>query len=303
MKTRVKFQMLATFLVLPFLVAACATTTTPITIPVQTKQIGLINFNNHQAGSWYTLDMIKEDWNPRLKNGDEVIDFKGIIHHRAIVVENQAFSGNALRVFLPKGKFSPAETGAQIFGDIGGKEEVYFGVGIYWPLDFECGREIKIPPGIYGGWKFTTGGGKPDGIKSGPSIRAVLQNCQAKSYIYHLNQEGNNDDGGKYRNPTYGDKFAWKFSDGRPVIIAKGVKHEIMFYVAMNTPGKKDGVHKVWYDGVLVLSLENFEFRKVKTLKFDTVGVEIFRGGNNQSYATAKDNILDVSDFKVLIKN
>ncbi|MFH1583157.1 MAG: polysaccharide lyase [Candidatus Falkowbacteria bacterium] len=301
MKIEFKLQVLLVAWFLLFF-AACATTTISVPAQHQTRQIGFINFSNWPSGDWYTLDKMKYDWNPRLKNGDEAIDFKGIYQHRAIVVENQAFGGHALRVFLPKGKFSPLETGAQIFGDIGGKEEVYFGVSIYLPPDFECGKEIKIPPGIYGGWKFATGGIKPDGIKVGPSIRTVLQNCAAKSYVYHLNQKGNNGDGGKYRNPVNGDKFSWIFPDDRPVVITRGVKHEIMFYARMNTPGEKDGIHKVWYDGVPVLSLDNLEFRKVPTLKFDTVGAEIFRGGNDQSYATPSDNTLDVSDFRVLVK-
>ena len=247
------------------------------------KQIGLINFNNWPVGSWYTLEMMGRDWNPRLRNGEEDIIFMGIIHNRAAVAENKAFnSGKALKVFLPKWKFSPAETGAQIFGYIGGQEAVYFRTSIYLPPSFECGREIKIPPGIYGGWKFGTGGVTPDGVKIGPSIRADLQKCQAKSYIYHLNQSGDNGDGTSSHNPLYGDKFAWKHHDGKPVVMTKGVRHDIMFFAAMNTPGKKDGIHQVWYDGELVLSLNNLEFRKDISLKFDTVGMEIFRGGNDQ---------------------
>ena len=86
------------------------------------------------------------------------------------------------------------------------------------------------------------------------------------------------------------------------MVCTLGVKHDIRFYAKMNTPDKKDGIHKVWYDGALVLSLENLEFRKVPTLKFDTVGVEIFRGGSNQSYATPRDNALEISDFGVWVK-
>jgi len=287
--------------ILVFLIcgAAIGTLNAQSIIPPGFKQIGLINFNNWAAGNWYTLDMMTNDWNPRLKNGDETIDFKGIIHNRAFVVKHEVFKGNARRVFLPRGKFSPAQTGAQIFGYIGGREEVYFGVSVYLPPSFECGREIKLPPGIYGGWKFATGGVRPDGEKIGPSIRAVLHQCQAKSYVYHLNQSGDNGDGGGYRNPKYGDKFAWKYPNGLPVVMAKGVKHDILFYVAMNMPGKRDGVHKVWYDGVLVLSLDDLEFRLDSSLKFDTVGSEVFLGGNNQSYAVTSDNTLDLSDFKV----
>ena len=271
-------------------------------IPSGVKQIGLIDFSNHRAGSWYTLDMMTADWNPRLKNGDDVIDFKGIIHNRAFVVKNEVFGNNALRVFLPKGKISPKESGAQIFGYIGGHNEVYFGASMYLPPEFECGREIKMSPGIYGGWKFSTGGSAPDGIAIGPSIRMVLQECQAKSYVYYLNQNGNNGDGNPYgAGRAYGDKFTWKYKNGKPVIMAKGVKHEVMFRVVMNTPGLKNGIHQVWYDGELVLSLSNLEFRKVPTLKFDTVGVEIFRGGNDQSYATTEDNTIDFSNFRVLI--
>ena len=87
------------------------------------------------------------------------------------------------------------------------------------------------------------------------------------------------------------------------MVVSENVKHEIVFYAAMNTPGKKNGVHKVWYDGVLVLSLSNLEFRKAAPLQFDTVGVEIFRGGNDQTYATPNDNTLDTSDFGVYVTN
>jgi hypothetical protein len=266
------------------------------------KQIGSIDFSKHTPGYWYTLEMMKQDWNPRSMNGDDALDFKGIIHNRGIIVANNKFGGNALRVLLPKDKILPKETGIQIFGFIGGHDEVIFENSIFLPLDFECGKEIKIPPGIYGGWKFATGGIRPDGEKIGPSVRAVLQNCVVKSYIYHLNQEGNNDDGTAFRDPDNGDKFTWKNSEGKPVLMTKGVKHDIKFRVAMNTPGKKDGVHQVWYDGTLVLSLSNIEFRKAPTLQFDTVGVEIFRGGSDLDYATPHDNTMDVGNFKVSVK-
>lgn len=302
MKIKEKFKILAAVLIL-LSAASCATTANLAMIPEGAKQVGLtIDFNNRQAGNLYTLDMMKSDWNARPKNGDAEIDFKGIIHNRASVVSNPAFNGKALRILLPKDKILPVETGAQIFGLIPESDEVFFGASIYLPPDFECGREIKIPPGIYGGWKFASGGGGPNGINIGPSIRAVIQGCQVKSYVYHLNQTGSNDDGSGYGNPIYGDKFAWRQADGKPVFVSKGVKHEIMFYARMNTPGKKDGIHKVWYDGMLVLHLTNLEFRKVLTLKFDTVGAEIFRGGGDLSYATASDNTIDVGNFMVYVK-
>lgn len=271
-------------------------------IPAGFKQIGLINFSNWPAGNWYTLDMMNHDWNPRLMNGDDAITFMGIIHNRAIIVENKAFGNNALRVFLPKGKFSPSETGAQIFGYVGGQEEIYFGVAIYLPPDFECGREIKIPPGIYGGWQLGTGGAKPNGAKIGPSIRADIQQCRLNSYVYHMNQSGDNGDGGNYHNSLYGDKFRWKHPDGQPVVMTKGVRHDIMFYAAMNLPGKRDGRHQVWYDGVLVLDLANLEFRKDQALKFDTIGSEIFRGGNDPTFSANTDNTLDIGDFRVYVR-
>jgi len=286
-------------LALSLLTTSCGIKT--VVVPPQAKQIMSINFNNHIPGVWYTLDKMKEDWNPRLKNGGELIDFKGVIHNRVVVAENKFFDGKVLRVFLPKDKFSPIETGIQIYGDIGSHEEVYFGVSIYLPPDFECGKEIKIPPGILSGWKFASGGVNLDGVKIGPTVRAILQNCQAKSYVYHLDQNGDNDDGGHYRNSAYGDKFSWKLPGSKPVVVTKGVKHEIMFYVKMNTSGQKNGIHKVWYDGQLVLHLNNLEFRKVSTLQFDTIGVEIFRGGNDQSYSTSNDNTIDFSDFVVYV--
>jgi len=271
-------------------------------IPADMKLIGLINFSNHQPGP-YTLEMMAGDWNPRQKNGDGIIDFKGIIHGRAIVAENPVFaSGRALRYFFPKEKIGTLETGAQIFGYVGEQEEIYFGLSLYLPPDFECGKETKIPPGIYGGWAWAAGGQIPDGVNVGPSIRAVIQYCQAKSYIYHLGQNGNNGDGGFYRNRAYGDKFAWKHPDGRPVIMAKGVKHDVMFHVKMNTPGRKDGIHRVWYDGALVLSLENLEFRKELNLRLNTVGVEALHGGNDKSYATEKDNTIDIGDCGVWVR-
>lgn len=300
MKIKINFRVsVVVVLALCLLATSCAINTAMV--PSQAKKKMFINFNNYSPG-WYTPEKMEKDWNPlRLKNGDEIIDFKGVINNRVLVAENKVFSGNVLRVFLPKDKFSPEETGMQIYSDIGGYEEVYFGTSVYLPADFECGREIKIPPGIYSGKTFASGGRLVDGIDIGSSVRAVLQNCQAKSYIYHLNQNGDNDDGGRYRNQKYGDKFSWKLKNDQSVIVSKGVKHEIMFYVKMNTPGEKNGIHKVWYDGRLVLSLSNLEFRKVSTLQFDTVGVEIFRGGNNQSYSTSSDNTIDFSDFMVYV--
>jgi hypothetical protein len=271
-------------------------------IPPEYKLLGSIDFGKYQPQSWYTLDQMSADWSPRKFNGDDPIDFKGIGQGRAMIVKADAFGGNALRVLLPKGKILPADTGIQIFGFLLGQETIYFSASIYLPPDFECGKEIKIPPGIYGGWKFASGGIRPDGDIIGPSVRAVLQDCRAKSYVYHLNQVGNNDDGSDFRTRFNGDKFSWMFPDGKPVVMTKGVVHNITFYVAMNTVGKPDGVHRVFYDGVQVLALENLQFRRVDSLKFDTIGVEIFRGGSDESYAAATDNALDVGKFRVYVK-
>jgi hypothetical protein len=282
--------------------AATQVTNSTFTIPQGVKKIGHIDFSQYPVGTWYTFDRMSREWNSRIKNGDSFIDSKGIIHNRAIIVQNDSFKSKALRVLLPGQKILPLDTGIQIFSDIGGYESVYFGNSMYLPPDFECGKEIKIPPGICGGWKIGSGGDHPDGVRIGPWIRAVIQNCQAKSYIYHLNQIGDNGDGGFPGSPTNGDKYAWKLPNGNPVFITKGERHDIMFFVAMNTPGQKNGIHKVWFDGILVLSLNNLEFRRVKTLQFDTLSVDLFRGGGDMSYSTPNSNTLDIGNFTIYVK-
>ncbi|MDP2708739.1 MAG: hypothetical protein Q8O93_01640 [bacterium] len=264
-------------------------------LPAGFRQIGSIDFSNWPAQNWYTREKAAADWNPRLYNGEERINFNGIVHYRAMVVDNSPLGKHALRVLLPRDKISPAHTGIQIFADIGGYEEVYFGYSLYLPPDFSCGREVKLPPGIYGGWKFATGGVRPNGVSIGPSIRMVIQECYASSYVYHLGLAGGAGD-------SYGEKFAWMNRQGRQEKIGKGVKHDIMFNAAMNVPGKKNGSHKVWLDGAPVLSLNALELRRSEELKFDTVGVEIFRGGGNMSYAAGRDSTLDVTEFKVWVR-
>lgn len=262
------------------------------------RMIAFIDFSHWDPGP-YGLPRMFADFNPRLKNNGYDIDFFGIMDGRVKVVKDE--SGSALEVFLPAGQYGPGDTGMQIFSDISFAwlEAVYVGVSLVLPVDYEFSRETKIAPGIYAGEAFGTGGNIPDGRYYGSSVRADMKSGRLLSYIYHMNQSGREEDG-RQGSPKYGDKFPWRDKNGGPVMLpADGEMHDIMFFLKMNDPGEKNGIHRVWFDGHLVLELTDLELRATKDMAIDTFGLEFFNGGNDPSYSTRNDNFINLTNVIV----
>jgi len=81
-----------------------------------------------------------------------------------------------------------------------------------------------------------------------------------------------------------------------------GTRHTLQQYIRINSPGRKDGILKVWQDGVLVLSRSDVRYRgnvSTNTALVDRFLRSTFYGGSDISWAPSKVTSIDFGDFRV----
>jgi hypothetical protein len=191
------------------------------------------------------------------------------------------------RVSYPKGSTSPADRGAP-----GGGAQ-FLGVGPAAPADhlflryrvrfapgFEFVKGGKLP-GFYGG-RVISGGHIPDGT-NGFSTRFMWRAGGAGELYAYL--------------PGSVD---WGTSLGRDRFrFQPGAWHCLEQEVALNAPGRADGVARVWLDGRDVFAIDTLTFRTVPTLHIEGVFFSTFFGGHDASWAPPADTHVDFADFAV----
>jgi hypothetical protein len=99
------------------------------------------------------------------------------------------------------------------------------------------------------------------------------------SYVYHPGQS-----------TAYGDNEWW--NSAAPA----GNKTKLTQHIVMNTPGRADGVLEAWFGGTKVVDRHDFVFRSRPDVAIGWVMWSIFRGGNDSSWAGARDGYVDIYD-------
>ena len=131
-------------------------------------------------------------------------------------------------------------------------------------------------PGLCGGPKSVTGGNRANGT-NGFSARIMWRaDGRGEAYIYHMNQP-----------EKYGQSVPFpsdfRFQRGEPVLVR--------LRVGMNRPGHADGSLDVWIGDPStrefqhVISRSNIEWRATRKIVVDSLLIETFHGGGNQSWA------------------
>ncbi len=69
--------------------------------------------------------------------------------------------------------------------------------------------------------------------------------------------------------------------------------------IILNTPGKENGVLRVYVDEVMVYENPNIIFRKSKDISADKVIFSTFFGGGDDSWATPVGTSISFSDFEL----
>jgi hypothetical protein len=106
-------------------------------------------------------------------------------------------------------------------------------------------------------------------------------------YVYHQDQKS-----------IYGDGSMWnnfKFVTGQ--------WYNITFRIVLNTVndnvGSNDGILEGFIDGKLMIQLTNFRFRNYENINIDNIYNCSFFGGNDESFASQRDEWIDVDNFLV----
>jgi hypothetical protein len=252
-----------------------------------------INFKNASLGL-LTETSLKEIWG-------EVSGIVGIAEGRCAVAD---VSGeHVLQVTYPKGKITN-DGNVRWSLELGGVFEEYtveYKVMVSKDFDFVRGGKL---PGLFGGSGPAGGASviEADGFSARIMWRELGVLCQ---YVYYVDK-GNN---------RWGDDFLWTTNLNKNMPITKemwktmkehfddrmylkpGTWHTLKTYIKMNTLGKEDGKIISWLDGVESVNL-NLKFRNDESFGIDRFKFTTFFGGNDDTWAPAKDEIMYFKDFK-----
>ena len=195
-----------------------------------------------------------------------------------------------IRATFPKGSASPTVTrntsrpvgGGQFFARLGitSRESMHLRFYVRFAEDFDFVKGGKLP-GLFGG-SVGSGGNIPNGT-NGFTTRFMWRRSGAGevyAYVPSSIEHGTSFGRGK-----------WRFQPHRWQLIEQEIK--------LNTPGKKDGRIRVWFEEKLVFDEDNIVFRTVSSLRIEGIFFCTFFGGNDPTWATPRTTHIDFAGFAV----
>jgi hypothetical protein len=93
---------------------------------------------------------------------------------------------------------------------------------------------------------------------------------QVGTYAYHADMRG-----------TYGEGWDWSIGDRG--LLANNRWYSIEQYLKINTPGRNDGVLRVWVDGLLAFEQSGIRVRDIPELKIEQIWMDVYHGGTRRS--------------------
>ncbi|MGK7870507.1 polysaccharide lyase [Falsiroseomonas sp. E2-1-a20] len=203
------------------------------------------------------------------------------------VLPAEAGAGLILRIGYPRGSINPGNRSAPVGGagfllpsGAGAQARcLYYRLRFEGSFDFVRGGKL---PGLYGG-EAPRGCG-PAERDRGFSARLMWREAgMGELYLYAPD-----------RALRCGDSIgrgSWGFARGRWVALAQEV--------ILNTPGREDGVVRVWADGRLVLEHQGLVLRRDATTLVEGVVFSTFFGGSDPSWAPGRDQQADFTGFQI----
>jgi len=233
-------------------------------------------------GEWHS------DFGTGLAGWGRLRDGWGFHNHRFL--SEAGLCGQLLRVALARGGIDPGTmrrrglpasgTGFKAALIAGGAD----GAALHYRLRFAPGFDFvrggKLP-GLYAG-SGPSGGRIPDG-RNGCSFRLMWReqgHGEVYAYLPGLQRHGLSLLRGRFG-----------FVPGR--------WHEVRQEVVLNTPGCADGRVSLWLDGAWAGTADGLRMRDDLALRLDGVFVDVFFGGNDDSWAARHDTHVDLALFRV----
>lgn len=223
----------------------------------------VVKFEGFESRSWTNGWAIQKESVFRVVDRDESLRFEPL-------------QGRALRVTVRKG--GNLGLSMEYYFEKGSEpEEIYFRYyqrfGSNWAPIADGGKMPGVA-GTYGMQGRATGTNgwsirseflrKPE--RENPLARYTI----AASYAYHADQKG-----------RYGDLWVWSL--GPRGFLENNRWYAIEHYVKMNTPGRNDGIYKVWLDGRLVFEKTDVRYRDIPKIKIQKIHVNYWHGGMTPS--------------------
>ncbi len=268
----------------PATTKAPATTSAPTTAAPTTTKAPAPTTTNAPARQLLRVDFSRTGTGG-YSGADVAADFGAIdwaVTDRATVVREG--KNDFLRVTFPAGSVGPHEGGAQFVTDfensIGLHDELYLSYKVRFADGFDFRKGGKLPG--FGAGSAHSGGRQPDGYNGWSTRMMWVDNGSAISYVYHPDKTA-----------SYGDGMAWNASFGT------GNWNTVETRVKLNTPGQRDGLIQGWMNGRLVFERTGLRFRDTANLKIENLFFSTFFGGNDSSWAAARNEHIDFDDFVV----
>ena len=242
-------------------------------------------FERPVAGAAYTLAEWQADgWTAPWQEG---------MSTRTSVDTQLAHSGGkSLRVFYPKGKIGPAESGAQAPFALPARREYYLSQWVRFSPGFSFGTTNfagKVGIGLAGG-KSCSGGQVCDGTNGFSSRFIWRSNGRASIYYYSMGHAG-----------QYGDYRDLK-AGGADVIWPSDRWINVVQQVKVNTlsagTANADGELRVWVDGVEAATVTGLRFVSNGDL-VDRAYFSSFAGGADTTFAPKNDGYIHYDDLEV----
>ena len=193
-------------------------------------------------------------------------------------------SGPVLRVRYPRGSVNPGTAEAPRGGA---------GFELAWPPgEARClSYRLRFPAGF----AFVKGGKLP-GLFGGDAPRGCGAAEFSKGFSARLMWR--TDGAGELylyapdRTSRCGESIergSWTFATGRWLTVSEEI--------VLNTPGRSDGVARIWIDGAKVVERTNLMLRDESGIKVDGLLFSTFFGGSDESWASPGDQYADFADF------
>lgn len=201
--------------------------------------------------------------------------------------------GKSLRVFYPKGKIGPADSGAQAPLQLTPGREYYLSYWVRFSSDFSWGTTEyagKVGIGLAGG-ASCSGGQVCDGYNGFSSRMIWRSGGKAAIYYYHMGHEG-----------QYGDYVDLKNASGTVINYPRGQWINLVQRLKVNTvsggSANPDGEIDIWYNGTQAATIRGLRLVRNADL-VDRAYFSSFFGGATTSFAPTNDSYIWYDDLKV----